>query len=118
MSDSLRILLILVSFCTAYWMIRKIRKMQVRIEDTIFWIIFSPSLFLLSIFPSIAEWASRVIGIQSASNFVFLFVIFILLLKAFLLSIKISQLENRINVLVQNLALKENELWHYIKSDK
>lgn len=105
MSIYLRILLVVVSLTTNYYLLMKIRKSQLQIEDSIFWIAFSLSIALLSIFPYIAIYFSGLIGVESPANLVFLVIIFILLLKVFLMSIKISQLEHRVRLLAQEFAL-------------
>jgi hypothetical protein len=53
--------------------------------------------------------ACRAFGIQSPANMVFLFVIFILLIKTFNLTLEISQLQYKIQELVQKIALDENK---------
>ena len=107
MSIVLRIVLILISGITFMIMVRKIRTAKVQIENSLFWIVFSVLLLVLSIFPQIAVYAARLLGIQTPVNFIFLFVIFILLLQQFSVSIKISQLENKIKSLTQELAVRE-----------
>lgn len=105
MAIYLRILLIITSFLTSYYVMRKIRKFQLQIEDSLFWIIVSICLVFLSLFPSIAINMSSFIGIESPANFIFLVVIFILLIKVFMMSIKMSQNEHKIKVLTQEIAM-------------
>lgn len=109
MSIYLRVLLIVVSLATNYYLLMKIRKSQLQIEDSIFWIAFSMGIALLSIFPSIAIYFSVFIGVESPANLVFLAIIFILLLKVFLMSIKISQLEHKVRLLTQEIALNKTK---------
>lgn len=80
-----------------------------QIEDSIFWILVSFLFIIISVVPQLADLGAKILGIQSTSNFVFLLTIFILLMKNFSMSIKISQLENRIVKLTQNIALKNNK---------
>ncbi len=105
MSIVLRIALILVSFLTMIFTLKKIIKTQLDIDDAIYWIITSLFLLVLSIFPRLASWASELMGIESPSNFVFLFMIFIILIKLFNLAIELSILRNRLNRLTQRLAI-------------
>lgn len=107
MSVVLRIVLILISGMTFAIMVRKIRNAKVQIENSLFWIVFSMMLLILSIFPQIAVYAAKLLKIQTPVNFVFLFVIFILLLKQFAVTIKVSQLENKIKELSQELGIRE-----------
>ncbi|MDD3192682.1 MAG: DUF2304 domain-containing protein [Oscillospiraceae bacterium] len=103
----LRIALMIVSVLTLWYTARKIRKSQLQIEDSIFWMAFPAALVILSVFPGIANWAAERIGIQSPVNFIFLAIIFILILKAFSLSIRLSQLDVKIRALTQEIALRE-----------
>lgn len=109
MSWLLRLILILASGLTCFWILRKIRKSEVRIEDSVFWLVFSLGLIILSLFPQLATWISILIGMVSPANFVFLSIIFVLLIKLFLLSIKTSQQEHKLQTFVQNYTIREKE---------
>lgn len=102
-----RVILILVSLFTFISIIRKIRNAKVQIEYSLFWIVFSAVLLLFSIFPQIPSFVTNLLGIYSTVNFIFLFVIFILLVHQFMNSIKISQLEQKLKELTQELAVRE-----------
>ena len=81
MSPVLKIILIIVCTMTCYYTLRKIRKSQMQIEDSLFWILISIVLVIISIFPQIADFMSKLLGIGATVNFVFLAMIFILLIK-------------------------------------
>ena len=118
MSIVLRIALILVSFLVVVFVLRKIRKTQLDIDDAIYWIIASVLLLILSIFPQIAIWASHLLGIESAANFVFLFMIFVVLVKLFNMAIDLSIQKQRLNRLIQRLALTDKEVEDEKKNNK
>ena len=107
MTDTFRIILIIVSLLTLVAMIRKVRNAKVQIEYSLFWIAFSALLLFFSVFPQIANIIADLLGIQSTVNFIFLFVIFILLVHQFINTVKISQLENKIKELTQEIAVRE-----------
>ena len=111
MSDQmlLRVCLIVGSLITAVYVLRRVRHAKIQIEDTIFWLGFSAALMILAIFPGIAYWASRLLGFQSPINFVYIVVIFLLLVKQFLLSIRISQLDSRLRILTEQVALNQEK---------
>ncbi len=108
-SNTLRILLICGSLFTLGFMLSRIRASKVQIRDTIFWIIFSGILFILSLFPQITTMLSIFLGIQSQINFVYLFIIFILMVKLFSATLHISSMDAKIQQLVQRLALYEKQ---------
>lgn len=117
MSITFRIILIVVSLLTTVFMIRKIRYSKVQIEDTLFWFFFSLLLIVISIFPEIPTYLSSLIGIASPVNFIFLFIIFILLIKLFYNTLHISQLENKIKTLAQKAAIGQKMVEDEIKSE-
>lgn len=109
MSTTLRVFLILFSILTCHWVLRNIRRSKFKIEDSVFWIAASGFLVIISLFPQIVEWATDLLGIISPSNLVFLAVIFILILKIFQLSLRISQLESKLQSLVQSYAIEHQD---------
>ena len=108
MTMQLRMVLIVVSVLTTWLILRKIRMSKMRIEDSIFWIGFSLMLIVFSVFPEIVYWMSDLSGTQTPVNFIFLFIIFVLILRIFRLTVKISQLETKVRDLVQRIAIDEN----------
>ena len=112
MSLVLRIALVIVSFLVVLFVLKKIRRSQLYIDDAIYWIVSAFLLLLLSIFPQIAVWASEMLEIQSPANFVFLIMIFMILIKLFNMAIELSVQKHRINRLVQKLALMKDEEDH------
>lgn len=109
MSVALRILLFVASVLTCAYIARKLKKSQIQVMDTVFWIGLSVIFIIISVFPNIAEYLAARMGFQAPVNFIFLLMIFLLLIRCFLLSIKISQLEDKLRNLVEELAIKENE---------
>ena len=109
MTVTLRIILLIASILNCAWIIQRIRKAQTRIEDSVFWILFSGLLIGMSLFPQIIEWGAAITGVQSAVNFVFLSIIFVLMVKLFFMTIELSSLENKVKDLTQELALEEKE---------
>ena len=103
----IRIVLFVGSVLSFFIVVRNIKKRKIRMEDGIFWIVIGFMLVILSIFPQIAVWLAGVFGVQSASNFVFLLVIFLLGAHQFTLSIKISWLNVKLSELVQNEAVTD-----------
>ena len=103
----IRVLLILGSLATAVFILNHVRKAKVQIEDSLFWLIFSGFLLFLSLFPEVISWISRWFGFISETNVVFLIIIFLLLIKLFFNSIRISQLDAKLRSLAQRMALDE-----------
>lgn len=106
MSVLLRYLLLLAAVVTAVWILNRIRKMKVKMEDAIFWIVFAVILCILGLFPELTYWLTRKLGVLSPANLIFLVMIFLLIEKVFTLSIIVSQLEDKITILASELALR------------
>lgn len=107
----IRVCLVLGSLITATYILRRVRLAKVQIEDTIFWLLFSGILLILAIFPGIAYWAAYLLGFQSPINFVYIVIIFLLLAKQFM-SIRLSQLDSKVRILTQRVALNEEKIEH------
>ena len=101
----LRIILIVSAILLFLYMTKKIRQSKMKIEHSIFWILFVAVLIVIGIFPQIVYLVSDWIGFQSPVNMVFLIIIFILILKNFSATLEISHLENKVDNLVQRIAI-------------
>ena len=108
MTIVLRCILIAVSLTTMIYIVKKIRSSRMQIEDSLFWLMFSILLVVFAIVPKLPDILANVVGIYSTDNFLFLFFIFILLIKVFMMSVRMSQLENRIRELTQKIAIDAN----------
>ena len=99
---------LLVGALLTFWLIlRKIRKAEVTIADSTFWFLFALSLVLMGVFRQIPFFFASVFDIESPANFVFVFVIAVLVLREFYTTVEVSQLRAKVRNLVQNQALSE-----------
>ena len=89
-SPELQVCLVLGSIGTYLYIIYKIRKSNVRIDDMIVWIIGSILLLLLSVIPWIPAKLAEIIGFMSAANLIFTSIIAFLLFIVFGLSVKLK----------------------------
>ena len=109
MSAVFQVLLILGAVLMTYFIMKKIRQSKLQIEYAIFWIIFSGILLIFSLLPFLVAMMTRAIGMELPVNFIFLFFILILILKAFFQTIETSALENKVRNLTQRLAIEEKD---------
>ena len=59
-------------------------KSKILIIDSIFWIMFSVFLIIIAVFPELVYFVStKVVGIRTPSNFIYAFIIFMLIVKSF-----------------------------------
>lgn len=101
----LKILLILGAFVTVISVLKNIYLSKLEIKESPFCIILSAVLFLLALFPGIADKISDLIGIKSSEKFVFFSLIVVLLYGEFKSFLKISKMELTIRNLVSKMAL-------------
>lgn len=108
MSGVLRIMLLIAAVFSAWWILLKIRKCKVKMEDAIFWVCFAVILLIMGICPEFTYWLTGVFQMQSPANLIFLIIIFLLIEKVFTLSIITSQLEDKVTVLSAEVALRSH----------
>ncbi len=97
---------LLVGALLIFWLIlRKIRRSEVTIADSTFWFLFALSLVLMGVFRQIPFFFAGIFGIESPANFVFAYVIAVLILREFYSTVEISQLRARVRGLAQKEAL-------------
>ena len=109
MQPIFRVILVIVSLLTMSFMMRKIRQAKVQIEAAMFWVIVALILVVFSLFPGVADACARLLGIYSTRNFLFLFMIFLLMVKVFGMTLQVSQMESKQKELVQKIALAQKE---------
>lgn len=109
MTVTLRVALIIVSVMSFFIIVRKIRRSKIRIEDGLFWVIFSIITTVFAIFPGIIYFISIKVGAKSPANILYLIIIGMLVIKLFLMSIQLSLLESKCDSLAQEMALYEKE---------
>ena len=104
-----RVILVIVSILTMAFMMRKIRQAKVQLEAALFWVIMALILVVFSLFPAVADACAHLLGIYSTPNFLFLFMIFLLIVKVFGMTLQMSQMESRQKELVQRIALDQKD---------
>ena len=109
MSIAMRILLILGSVLTAFYVLLRVRKSKMRTEDSVFWLTFSLILVLMGLFPGAVEWLAVQIGFMSTANMVYLIVIFLLIIKLFLMDQRISHLQRQTVDTAQVLSIRQRQ---------
>ena len=110
MSVILRVLLIVFSILAIIYCIYKIRKSKMKTDYSLFWIFFSLILIIMSIIPGLPMMLSRILGIVSPANFIFLLMIFLLIFYSFFLTLKLSKIEDTMENIAEELAITKKEL--------
>ena len=118
MSVELRVILLIAAVFSIGWIITRIRKAKVRLEDTFFWMATAVILLALSLFPGISYWMASILGIISPANLIFLIMICLLFEKVLTMSIMHSQLEDKYVTMAAEMALRCKELERQIEELK
>ena len=116
MSIVLSSVLLIAALFSVGWIMHRIRKSKVRLEDSLFWVGLGIILGVLGLFPQVSYAMARFLGFQSASNFVLFLMICLLFEKVFTLSITHSQMEDRYVVMIAELALRCKDLEKKIRA--
>jgi len=106
MSQGLRICMLIAGVMTALWLAYRIRKSKLRTEDAIYWIFMATFMLVVGIWPRIIFRFAKFLGIQSPINCLFLLIIALLIEKLFTVSIQLSQLQEKFEELVAEVALR------------
>lgn len=102
-----RSLLLVASLSSVMFFLKKIRKSKIQIDDCLFWVVIAFIGVILSFFPTILIFFSELLGIQSPTNLLYLVLLFALIIRDFHLTVKVSQLQMKLNVLGQKLSIDE-----------
>ena len=107
MSIQLRAALLHGTVITMMAILRQIRKRKMRIDSSIFWILFSFILVLIAVFPDLVYIVSSLLGIISPANLVLAGIILILIVKMFLMTMEMSEMKEKLAELARSIALRE-----------
>lgn len=106
MSLALRILLLVGAVAMLWYIIKSIRQSRVQMKDALTWVLIAVLIAVFGVFPGIPMWLAWVLGIESAANMVFLLFIAILLFRIFVLSMRVSMLEDKNMTMAGEIALR------------
>lgn len=100
-----RIFLVVGAFATLVYFIRKIRRSKIKINHSIFWMVFGLILLFLAAIPESLFWISYLLGFQSPVNLLYVLVIFLMVIKLFTTTMRLSKLSEQVEALTQELAI-------------
>lgn len=109
MNIPLRASLIVCSLLILFFVMRRIRKSSLEIDDSVFWLVIAAALIVVAVFPQIAYWVSGLLGFEAPVNFVFACGILVLLIRTFRQDQKIAVLKKKLIALAQHEALHDEE---------
>jgi hypothetical protein len=93
----------------ALFLLRLLRKRQLRGKYTLLWMFVGAAALILAAFPSLLDRTARWLHIYSSPNLLFLLAIAFLLIVCIYFSWELSRLEERTRVLAEELAIQRGE---------
>lgn len=109
MDSGRRIILIIGAVAILLYMLFKIKNKRVQIHYAIYWTFFSGLIVILCMFPKMVEDFSELLGVEASIYLLFAIAAALVVIKLFNDTIKISELEKKIEILAQEIALLESE---------
>ncbi|MEG0034424.1 MULTISPECIES: DUF2304 domain-containing protein [Anaerorhabdus] len=110
MSIKLQLALLLASLLTTVFVTFCVVRFKMNVKYGIVWILWALIILFLSIFPFILIGFSDLLGVQTASNTVFLITIFLAYALSFYLFMKISKQNDEIKNLTYEVAKLSKEI--------
>ncbi|MBC7594082.1 MAG: DUF2304 domain-containing protein [Kineosporiaceae bacterium] len=84
-----------------------LRRRRLRERHAIWWLIAGVLALITGVFPSVLEWAARLVGVEVPTNLVFFVSIAILFFVCLQHSAEVTQLESKTRTLAERSALLE-----------
>lgn len=109
MNNIERIILILGAVAVLVYMLLKIRNKRIQIHYAIYWTFFSVAIVTFCAFPQIINVISGLLGVEVPVHLLFTVAAAMVVIKLFNDTIKMSELEKKIETLTQEIALLEAE---------
>jgi hypothetical protein len=109
LSGRAHILVFLVTIGGAAYVLRLLRRRQMRGKYTLLWMAVGLAVLVIAAFPSILDRTSRFLHIYYSPSTLFLAAIGFLLLVCIYFSYELSRLEERTRILAEELAIARSE---------
>ncbi len=109
LSGRAHILVFLVTIGGAAFVLRLLRKRQMRGKYTLLWMTVLLAVLVIAAFPSLLDRVSRFLHIYYSPSTLFLAAIGFLLLVCIYFSYELSRLEERTRILAEELAIVRGE---------
>lgn len=109
MSETLKILLILITLIYLFIIVKAVKKRKMHINYSIFWIFTGIILIISVLIPNFIENISRFLGFEKASNMVFCIAIFILFYLVLNLTHIVSKQYQQIVKLIQEVSMLKSD---------
>ena len=109
LSTRAHVMVLIVCLLGATFLLRLLRRRQLRGKYTLLWILTGVVLLAIATFPSVVDHVAHSLNIYNPPNALFLLAIAFLLLVCVYFSYELSRLEERTRILAEELAILRGE---------
>ena len=110
MTTTLRIALLVGILFYVLFILVLLKKKSLELKYSLLWLITALVLLVLDIFPQIVMSVSKLLGVSTASNFIYLVVMFFMLLLLVSLTSIVSQQKRQIRTLIQTVSILKKKV--------
>lgn len=111
MALRIQIVLITCMILAIVYIVEKIRKKQLDFRYGIGWLIVIVCIMILSVWPVLLDKIAKIVGIASPMNMLFFFGFCFSVIIIFSLSMTISQLNDKVKKLSQEIAILRKDIY-------
>lgn len=101
---------LIIAILSTIYIINEVRKKRFSIKESFWWMMASLIMLILSIFPYSINKIAKVFGVEYPPSLFFVFCIIFLVLMNFRNSKKISEQQQKIIELTQNISILKEEV--------
>ena len=105
MSISLNVVLIIITLIYLFLVIKSIRKKNLQMSFSIFWLITGIMLIIALLIPNLVENISKLLGFEVPANMVFCLTIFVSFYLIFNLTVSLSKENKKNKELIQEISI-------------
>lgn len=104
-----KIYFIIIALICMIYIITEVRKKKFSIKESFWWIVASVVVLLLAIFPYSINWLAKIFGVEYPPSLFFVFCIIFLTFINFRNSKKLSEQQEKIIELAQQVSIIKDE---------
>lgn len=118
MNLKLKIFILILLLVVLIILIRKIQKKKIDLKYSLAWFGVLLLLIIIDLFPELAQWMSKLIGVKVPSNFLLFSGMSLVLIVIFTQTVAISKLSDDVRSLTQKVGLLESRIRNMEEEDK
>ncbi len=107
MTHRLQLILMCIWIFFVIILIRQVKRRVFGIKHSLAWLLLDVVLIIITLFPGVLDIISAILGIDVATNMVFFFGLFLVVIIQYTHTIAISRISERQKEIVQFIALNE-----------